>query len=38
MNSVKLNVATGHCVVCEGNLYNNEKACESCVSQYGVTA
>ena len=30
MNSLKLNVATGHCDICEGNLYNNEKRCESC--------
>ena len=33
----ELNKVTGHCVVCEGNLYKNEKACESCQIQYGIT-
>ena len=31
-----LNIPTGHCVICEGNLYNNEKACESCQKEYGI--
>jgi predicted nucleic acid-binding Zn ribbon protein len=35
MNS--LNKVTGHCVVCEGNLHNNEKVCVSCQTQYGIT-
>jgi hypothetical protein len=33
----KLNVTTGHCEICEGNLYNNETFCFGCVSQYGVS-
>lgn len=36
MNSLKLNVATGHCDICEGNLYNNEKRCETCSIIYGI--
>ena len=31
MNSLKVNVAVGHCSVCEGNLYESGiKTCESC--------
>lgn len=31
MNSLKVNVAKGHCDICEGNLYEvGQKRCESC--------
>ena len=34
---ISLNIATGVCEICEGNLYNGEAYCFGCVSKYGVS-